>query len=190
MVAGAISAVCIGSVLAAWAWSSSTSTHQVLVAKAEIPRGSVIDADDLATVRINHDPAVASMPASSAEEVVGQRAALDVAAGGLLTPDAVQEASLPASGKSVVGVALTPEQAPGETLQAGDQVRVVVTPGQDGQTPNDAPPFSAAEVMGIHLDPETGQRVVDLLVPHGEASLLVARIATGNVALVLDSRDR
>jgi len=190
IVAGAIGAVSLGAVLAAWTWSSSTSTQQVLVAKSEILRGSVIEADDLTTARINHDPALASLPASSADDVIGQRAALDIAAGGLLTQDAVEEASLPAAGKSVVGVALTPEQAPGQMLLAGDQVRVVVTPGQDGETPKIAPDFSAAEVVGLHHDAETGQTVVDLLVPHEEASLLAARIATGNVALVLDSRER
>jgi len=190
IVAGAIAAVCLGAVLAAWAWSSSTSTQQVLVATAEIPRGSVIEAEDLTTARLNVDSAVAVLPASAADDVIGQRAALDVAAGGLLTPDLVQEGSIPASGESLVGVALKPEQAPGERLMAGDLVRVVVTPGQDGETPKIAPEFSAAEVVGIHHDSETGQTVVDLLVPHAEASLLAARVATGNVALVLDSRDR
>lgn len=190
IVAGAIAAVCLGAVLAAWAWSSSTSTQQVLVATAEIPRGSVIEAEDLTTARLNVDSAVAVLPASAADDLIGQRAALDVAAGGLLTPDLVQEGSIPASGESLVGVALKPEQAPGETLMAGDLVRVVVTPGQDGETPKIAPEFSAAEVVGIHHDSETGQTVVDLLVPHAEASLLAARVATGNVALVLDSRDR
>ena len=58
------------------------------------------------------------------------------------------------------------------------------------RAPPVAPEFSAAEVVGIHHDSETGQTVVDLLVPHAEASLLAARIATGNVALVLDSRER
>jgi Flp pilus assembly protein CpaB len=190
IVAGAIAAVCLGAVLAAWAWSSSTSTQQVLVATAEIPRGSVIEAEDLTTARLNVDSAVAVLPASAADDLIGQRAALDVAAGGLLTADLVQKGSIPASGKSLVGVALKPEQAPGETLMAGDLVRVVVTPGQDGETPKIAPEFSAAEVVGIHHDSETGQTVVDLLVPHAEASLLAARVATGNIALVLDSRDR
>jgi hypothetical protein len=190
IVAGAIAAVCLGGVLAAWAWSATTSAEQVLVAKVAIPRGSVIDAEDLTTARIGVDPVIAALPASSAEDVIGQRAALDVAAGGLLTPDSISEETTPASGKSVVGVALTPEQGPGEALQSGDQVRVVVTPGREGKTPKGAPEFSAAEVVGVHRDAETGQSVVDLLVSHEEAALLAARIATGNVALVLDSRER
>ncbi len=36
----------------------------------------------------------------------------------------------------------------------------------------------------------TGQTVVDLLVPQADATVLAARVATGNVALVLDSRER
>ena len=40
-----------------------TSTEPVLVAKSEIPRGTVIDAEDLTAARINLDPAVAVVPA-------------------------------------------------------------------------------------------------------------------------------
>ncbi len=52
------------------------------------------------------------------------------------------------------------------------------------------PQFSEADVVGVRADAETGQLVVDLLVPHAEATVLAARVATGNVALVLDSRER
>ena len=42
----------------------------------------------------------------------------------------------------------------------------------------------------MQLNEETGETVVDLLVRHEDAAVLAARIATGHVALVLDSRDR
>lgn len=190
LVAGAITAICLGAVLAAWAWSASTSTTEVLVAKADIPRGTVIAADDLTRARIGSDPAVQAMPASAYDEVVGQRAGFDIPAGGLVTPDSVTSGVVPAAGKSVVGVALTPAQAPSMTLQPGDQVRVVLTPGQDGAAASGAPAYTEAEVVDVRSDAATGQRIVDLLVPHAEATLLAARIATGNVALVLDSRER
>lgn len=190
LVAGAITAICLGAVLAAWAWSASTNTTEVLVAKADIARGTVIAADDLTQARINSDPAVQAMPASEYDEVVGQRAAFDIPTGGLLTPDSVSSDVVPAAGKSVVGLALTPAQAPGMTLQPGDQVRVVLTPGQEGEAASGAPAYTEAEVVDIRTDPANGQRIVDLLVPHPEATLLAARIATGKVALVLDSRER
>jgi len=91
---------------------------------------------------------------------------------------------------SVVGVALTPDQAPGMDLMAGDRVRVVVTPAEGSDAPTGVPQFGEAEVAGVRLTNETGQLVVDLLVPHAEAAQLASRVATGNVAIVLDSRER
>ena len=42
----------------------------------------------------------------------------------------------------------------------------------------------------MHVNEDTGETVVDLLVRHEDAAVLAARIATGHVALVLDARDR
>ncbi|MGH9248523.1 MAG: SAF domain-containing protein, partial [Acidimicrobiales bacterium] len=123
-------------------------------------------------------------------QVIGQRAALDIAEGGMLTPGSFSTAVVPGEGQSVVGVALTPAQAPGLALQNGDHVRVVATPAQGEDLPAGAPLFSEADVVGVHVDDETGQTVVDLLVSHADAAVLATRVATGNVAIVLDSRER
>ena len=190
LVAGAVVAICLGALLAGWAWTATTNTQEVLAARHSIPRGAVIEAGDLARVRISTDPALSPLPASEFDDVVGRRAAMDIGAGGLLTSDATTTTGVPASGMSVVGLAVTPQQAPGLDLQAGDHVRIVATPAQ-GADPVDGPPqFSEAAVVGVHRGEETGQLVVDLLVPHGEATVLAARIATGNVALVLDSLEK
>ena len=79
---------------------------------------------------------------------------------------------------------------PGLALHSGDHVRVVVTPAQDGDAPGGTPEYSEAEVVAVHVNEETGETVVDLLVRHEDAAVLAARVATGHVALVLDSRDR
>ncbi|WP_254052290.1 SAF domain-containing protein [Aeromicrobium sp. A1-2] len=190
MVAGAVIAICLGALIGGWAWTTTTNTHEVLAARADIERGAVIEADDLVRVRINTDPALKPVSASSLESVVGQRAAVDIAAGSLLTPSTYAETVLPSSDMSVVGVALTPAQAPGMDLRAGDRVRVVVTPAEGSDAPAGAPPFSEAEVVGARVSDTTGELIVDLLVPHGEAAQLASRVATGNVAIVLDSRER
>lgn len=139
LVAGAIAAICLGALLAAWAWTATTNTQEVLVARHSIERGSVIEADDLARVQLSADPALKPVPASEFDQVVGQRAALDIAEGGMLTPGSFSSAVVPAEGESVVGVALTPAQAPGLALQNGDHVRVVVTPAQGEDLPAGAP---------------------------------------------------
>ena len=187
LMAGAVVAICLGALLAAWAWTTTTNTTEVLAARDTIPRGSVIEPEDLARVRINADPALTPLPASSHNDIVGQRAALDIAAGSLLTGESTRSEALPPEGMSVVGVALTPAQAPGVPLQSGDRVRIVVTPGEGADAPAGSPSFSEAEVVGSQVDEVNGLMVVDLLVPHADANLLAARVSTGNVALVLDS---
>ncbi|NLD78046.1 MAG: hypothetical protein GX643_15430 [Acidimicrobiales bacterium] len=189
LVAAAITAICIGALLAGWAWTSTTNTAEVLVARATIERGEVIEAADVVSLRVSADPALSPVSASQLGRVVGQRAALDIAAGAMLTPASLTTEVVPSQGQSVVGVALTPAQVPGLGLQYGDRVRVVVTPAQ-GQTPSaGAPLFSDATVVGVHTSAETGQMVVDLLVPRADAAVVATRIATGNVVLVLDSRE-
>lgn len=190
LIAAAIGAVCIGALLAGWAWTATTSTQEVLVARHSIERGAVIEADALARVRLSADPALKPVAASQLEEVVGQRAAMDIAEGGMLTPDSFTSQVVPAEGQSVVGVALTPAQAPGLDLQYGDRVRVVVTPAQGEELPAGTPLTSDATIVGVNVSEETGQTVVDLLVPKADAAVLAARIATGNIALVLESRER
>lgn len=190
LVAAAIGAICIGALLAGWAWTATTNTKEVLVARHSIERGSVIEADDLARVRLSADPALKPVAGSELEQVVGQRAAVDIAEGGMLTPGSFTTAVVPGEGESVVGVALTPAQAPGLDLQYGDRVRVVATPAQGDDLPAGAPLTSDATVVGVHISDETGQTVVDLLVAKADAAVLATRIATGNVALILDSRER
>lgn len=190
LVAAAIGAICIGALLAGWAWTATTNTEEVLVARHSIERGSVIEADDLARVRLSADPALRPVAGSELDQVVGQRAAVDIAEGGMLTPGSFTTEVVPGEGESVVGVALTPAQAPGLDLQYGDKVRLVATPAQGDDLPAGSPLTSDATVVGVHTSEETGQTVIDLLVAKTDAAVLATRIATGNIALILDSRER
>lgn len=190
LLAAALVAICVGALLAAWAWTATTKTQEILVARHTIERGAVIEADDLARVRVSADPALTPVSASQFDQIVGQRAAYDVAAGGMLTPDSFTSGVVPDGSNSIVGVALTPARAPGLSLTTGDRVRVVVTAAQGEELPAGAPQFSEATVAGVHVSEETGELIVDLLVPHADAAVVAARAATGNVSLVLDSRER
>jgi SAF domain-containing protein len=187
MVVAAVIVTALGCLSGAWAWSASTQTQEVLAARDTIHRGEMIEAGDLERVRISGDPALSPVPASAYDDVVGQRAALDIAAGGLLTSESTTDAAIPPEGQSVVGISLTPAQVPGMPLYGGNQVRIVVTPGQSGDAPAGSPQFTVGEVVGTFVDETTGNTVVNVLVPYADAGVLAARAATGNVALVLDS---
>jgi hypothetical protein len=186
VVAGVI-VTALGCLIGAWAWSATTNTQEVLTARNTIQRGEVIEAEDIQRIRINADPALSPLPAAAYDDVVGQRATLDIAAGGLLTSGSTAEEPLPPQGQSIVGISLTPAQVPGMPLHGGDKVRIIVTPGDNGEAPASSPQFTVAEVVGTHVDDMTGNTVVNVLVPYADAGVLAARAATGNVALVLDS---
>jgi hypothetical protein len=180
-------ATAFGCVLGAWVWSSTTNTEEVLAARHTIHRGEVIAAADLQRVRISGDPALLVLPASAYDNVVGRRAALDISAGGLLTNESTANQSMPPRGQSIVGISLTPAQVPALPMHGGDKVRIIVTPGDNGEAPASTPQFTVAEVVDTGLDETTGNTVVNVLVPYADAGVLAARAATGNVALVLDS---
>lgn len=183
-------AIVLGALLAAWAYTATSTAREVVAVRADIQRGQLIDREDLITVRVGLDPALRTVPGTGLEGLVGQRAAADLPAGSLVTPGSVTATVLPAKGSSIVGVSLPPSLLPGEPLQAGDTVRVVATPGPQGDVPDGEPATIEATVVGVHPDPQTGQTVVSVQVPHAAAAQLAARAATGKVALVLDSRER
>lgn len=190
LVLASIGAVIAGALLGVWAYTSSTTTREVVAARSTIQRGAIIDRADLMLVRVNLDPALSPVAGSQLDRLVGQRAALDLAAGGLVTDEAVTATVLPAKGQSVVGISLPPGLLPGEPLRAGDDVRVVATPGEQGEVSAGEQRFIAATVVGVQADPQTGQSVISVQVPYDAAAELAARAATGKVALVLDSRER
>ena len=185
VVAGAL--VLLGGLGGVWAWQSSTSTVEVLATRAPIERGDSIGADSLIVVRVNPDPALHLVPADRFEAVVGQRAATDLVAGGLLAADQVSEVLPPAEGMSVVGVSPEVGLMPAEPLRPGDAVRIVQTPGAQGDVV-DAPVSLSAEVLAVRT--VDNRVVVDVLVPSALAPEVAARAATGRVAIVLDARER
>jgi hypothetical protein len=183
-------AVCAGGLLSAYAYTSTTDTRAVLAVTSTVHRGELIEAGEVATVRIGVDPALHPVAAGQLGRVVGQRAATDLPAGSLVTEESVAATLVPPNGRSVVGVGLPSALLPGEPLQAGDRVRVVATPGQQGEVTAGRQRTLAATVVSVHPDPDNAQTVVSLQVPFAVAAEVAARASTGKVALVLDSRER
>ena len=98
LVAASIAAVCVGGLLGAFAWTATSNTHSVVAVRAAVERGAVIGREDLMTVQVGLDPALTPVPAAQVETLVGQRAAVDMAAGTLVTREQVTTAVLPPPG--------------------------------------------------------------------------------------------
>ena len=190
LVVASVAAVCLGALLAMWAYTSTSSAKEVVAVRSTVQRGEIITRGDLMVVRISLDPALRSVAGSSLDSMVGQRAAMDLPAGALVTDEGFTSAVVPAKGLSVVGISLPPSLLPGEPLQSGDAVRVVATPGPQGEVPVGEQRFIAATVVAVRPDATSGQTVVSVQVPYAAAAELAARAATGKVVLILDSRER
>ncbi|WP_300077705.1 SAF domain-containing protein [Propioniciclava sp.] len=117
IVVAAVAAICLGALLGVLAYTSVSSAREVVAVRANVDRGTEITRDDLITVRIGVDPALTTIPAAQIDELVGMRAERDLVAGGIVTPDQVTHDSVPAQGKTVVGLSLSPALVPADSLR-------------------------------------------------------------------------
>ena len=187
--------VCLGALGNVWLHQATTNSSQVVAARSTIERGTVISRDQLMTVQIGSDPALKPVAAGNLESLVGKRAAVDVAAGSLLTGESTTDQVMPGQDHSLVGVGVTPAMMPGAKLMAGDRIRIVATPGQQGLTDAQVKPVSVAAVVvstatGADTTGQGAQTIITVDVPSADAPQLASMASTGKVAVVLDSRDR
>ncbi|PUB29036.1 SAF domain-containing protein [Promicromonospora sp. AC04] len=191
MVALSVALICVGGLASAWAWQSTSTAQEVLTVRETVYRGEVIAEDDLMIVRIGVDPAIQAVRAADMSTLVGKRAVLDIAAGGVVTADQVADDDLvvPPAGFSVVGLSLTPATLPTEQLVRGDKVRVVTTGGESGAAAT-APAAYSATVVRLSKDEITGNALVNVQVATDVAPGVARRAAAGQVALVLDSQEQ
>jgi hypothetical protein len=190
VLAAGVALVALGSLGAAYVAQTVGGSIAVVAVVRDVAPGEVVQAADLTIADVSTDPALSPVPAERLQSVIGQRAAATLNAGSLLTEAAVTATVVPPRGRSLVGVALTAAQLPAEPLQGGDRVRIVDTPTAQGEPPATSPATIAGDVVSAVGPDETGMTVVDVTVPSGQAGALAARVATGRVALVLDSRER
>ena len=182
--------VALGALAFLFVSARMNETTEVIAVVNDLERGSVIGADDVAVASMVADPRLASLPADRIEDVIGLRASTDLVAGTLLTDASLAAEVIPGDGQTVVGVALTPAQVPGEPLLAGDMILIVDTPAAGEAPPSEIPTAIEATVLQTHSRAEAEQVVVDVVVPREDALDLAARVATGRIAVVLESRER
>lgn len=194
LIAAGVAAVAVGALISVWAYTSASTAQSVIGVRETITRGEVIEREDLVALNIAVDPALRPIPATDAEQVIGKRASLDIAAGGVLTSEQVTDEVLPPAGSSVVGVSVGPAMLPANQVSVGDQVRVVETPGSQAAPPSgegEGPPLQAVEatVVGLHSD-QAGNTIVNLVVPAQDAAEVASWSAASRAAIVVDSTEQ
>lgn len=188
LIAASAALVAVGALGSAWAWQASSNTNEVLTVRQTVHRGEVLSAEDLLQVRIGVDPAIQAVPATALESLVGQRAALDIAAGSVITPEQLTDEAIPAQGQSVVGVSLTAGMMPSGQVIVGDKVRVITTETNGATAADGAEQPVSGVVVGVTTDATTGNTLMNVQVPTAMAPAVATAAARGQVALVLDSQ--
>jgi hypothetical protein len=195
VIALSVALIAGGGLAGAVLYTVSGQRSDVVVVVRDVPVGVLITQDDLGRASVALDPSVKAVDASQAPDLVGERAAVDLKAGALLSPAQVTRQSLVGPGQQVVGVALKPTQMPATPLSPGQKVLVVSTPDANavdgtGKAVQSGPPQTLTATVVAVGRPQmaTGQVTVDVAVASADGPALAARVATGNVAVVVAAR--
>ena len=181
-----VAASCVGG---AFLYGSVRETESVIAIAQMVERGAVIGEGDLAVIDLGAGSDLDTVDGSRIDEFAGQRAAVDLTPGTVLTSTSVTTIMVPVGDAALVPVALPRTRLTNEQLVPGDQVQVVLTPATGQEIPEDLPAINAT-VSTVGSPDASDTVVVDLLVAPADAPTLTVRAATGRVALVLKSRDR
>jgi hypothetical protein len=183
--------VAVGSALVfAVLWANAGARRPVLAMARTVPAGTVIQAADLAVVRVSADAQLVPLPATQRGQVVGRTAAVDLVAGTLVTQAQLGDAPLLAAGEAVVGLALRGARLPTPRLRTGDWVHVVHTAGIDessstGGQAGGGQVLAVARVFGVQPPDPSGTVVVSVRVAEQAASMIADAAAVDRVSLVL-----
>lgn len=139
-----VGVVLVTSCAAGGVWWSALAGERVpaLALARPVALGTVLAAGDLREVRVAVDGPVDVVPVRDASSVLGQRLAVSLPAGVLLSRRALGTPSGPPAGRAVAALALAPGQAPSD-LGPGTTVLVVLT-----ADPNTGSAGAAAVPMG------------------------------------------
>lgn len=188
LLAAGVVLVVLGALATYWLTQQSSQRVAVVGVAHDVSWGQVITAADLVQVQIAADPQMTPIPWSQEATLIGQRAAVDLQAGSLLTPRSVTDQQVPPAGSALVGVSVKSSQLPVTALTAGDKVLLVITPPAGSAAQQAAAATVSATVFAVGAADASGARTVDVLVDQGDAAGLAQASAAGRVAIVLVPR--
>lgn len=182
----------IGTGLAVAAWGLRVGDKEsVLAVGHPIAKGQMINRGDLVSTSVAGIDA--AIPVAELPSVVGKTASVDLVQGQVLTSDMFTSSPLPATGESVIGLALDPTRVPGAGLDPGDVVDVVAVPGGDDAQVDpaalDTPEVlaAAAEVYDVGGTATAGGQVLLTLVVDAKDAARIAAYSTQNRVAVVET---
>ena len=122
----------------------ASANHQVsvLIVTQTVDQGQRISGNELGQTSVEISGGVSPIAAADASELIGERAAVTIPSGTLLTAGDITDSPPISAGDAVVGLELKAGQLPASGLEPGDQVLIVQT--ADPGSPLDSPQFGSS----------------------------------------------
>jgi hypothetical protein len=186
-----IVALCLGALLSYVIYTRVATETAVVMMARTVYRGTSIQAADLTVARISGESVTHSVPASRLTTLVGGKAVYDLPQGAIVTPGAIGDIVVPASGRAVVGVKLATGRAPAALLVPASPVRLVALPAATSNDPGAASDKLAGKTWnGIVLDQTPGADgasiVINVDVPAEQAPTVALLAAQDRLVVVRD----
>jgi hypothetical protein len=193
----AIALVVVGALGTAALVAAASADGEYLAVTRDVGYGAQLTQADLVTVRISNPPGVDPVPANRINRVVGNYAAMPLAAGTLLTAAHVTDADHrePGAGEVRVGITLPGDRLPGRPVQPGHRILLVATgSGAEPETP--APRTWEATVVdvagagsgsgsGILGGGRSQETTLDVIVPVGDGPAIAALAAADELVVAV-----
>jgi hypothetical protein len=194
MIALAVAMAGAGVLVSAALYQRADHQVAVIMVTQAVPPGAVVTAADLSTTRIAVGSGIDVIPASQIDQVSGEVAAVGLRPSTLLAPSDLTAQQSPGAGQELIAAPTKPYALPASGLQAGDDVLIIATPGQQGQagtssmTPTLSTPVPGVIEAVSSVPDADGFDVVDLLVADGSAAAVASQVSTGQFALIVTKR--
>lgn len=192
-IAAGVLALCLGGLGATVLYATAAESTDVIVMTRTVPRGQMIQADDLVTTRVGNLAGVSYTDATQRGALVGQRALVDLAQGSLLPAGAVGTPEL-LPGSTQLGLRLAPGRIPADELPAGTPVLLVpladarLAPDEKPASPAPAPqPIRATVLLPPRPGPDGVAMLLDVRVEAGRAAEVASLAADERIALVREA---
>lgn len=190
----AIALVVVGALGAAALVTMVAAEGEYLAIARDVEYGAQITNEDLVTVRIGRPPGLDPVPASEINRVVGNYAAMPLAAGTLLTASQVTAERHPGPGEVRLGINLRGERLPAQPIRPGNLLLLVDTSTQNtptGERPTAPRTWNALLVavggggQGGLLSGGSRTVTIDVIVAAQDAPVIAGLAANNNLSVAV-----
>jgi hypothetical protein len=164
----------------------ATETAVVAVANT-VYRGELIDRDDLTTITLQGNSLAQAVPGRELDNLVGKRAAFDLAEGSIVVSAAVTAEAVPAVGRAVVGLKLEMGRVPTSLLVPSSDLRLVALPPEDGGTDKLTGDAFVARVIDQAPGVDGATILLNVDVAAAQAPTIALLAAQDRIAVVRDA---